>query len=200
MFGFSGINSKISMYRLMVLIQIIYRITRPLHSGPTHIREILNECVALAPKNLYRSENGFTLLELLTVLAIIFTLAGVAIPKYNEYKVDAQNVVAISDITAIAKEITTYHLEFNRYPDSLNDLAFKKTTDPWGNPYKYLKIEGAKPGDLRKDHFMVPVNDDYDLYSMGADGKTSSAFTAKPSKDDIVRANGGDYIGLVDRF
>ncbi len=47
---------------------------------------------------------------------------------------------------------------------------------------------------------MVPVNTDYDLYSMGKDGKSTSPFTAKASQDDIVRANNGGFLGLVSDY
>ena len=57
--------------------------------------------------------------------------------------------------------------------------------------------EKAKP---RKDHFLVPVNSDFDLYSMGADGNSQAPFTAEASYDDIVRADDGRYVGLVSEF
>ena len=44
---------------------------------------------------------------------------------------------------------------------------------------------------------MVPVNSDFDLYSMGKDGASASPFTAKSSQDDIVRAFNGGYYGKV---
>ena len=44
---------------------------------------------------------------------------------------------------------------------------------------------------------MVPVNSDYDLYSMGKDKKSAAPFTAKASRDDVVRANNGGYVGLA---
>jgi len=47
---------------------------------------------------------------------------------------------------------------------------------------------------------MVPVNTDFDLYSMGKDGKSRAPFTAKASHDDIVRANDGKFIGLVSEY
>jgi general secretion pathway protein G len=182
------------------LIQIVYRIAGSLRSRFIHIPKTLNERIEMGAGDLCFTEKGFTLLELLTVLAIIGTLANVAIPKYIKYKVESQNVIAITEITTIDKEIITYHLENESYPDSLNDLPLNDTTDPWGNPYRYMKVEGAKKGKLRKDQFMVPVNTDYDLYSMGADGKSSSPFTSANSHDDIVRANSGDFIGIASKF
>ena len=50
---------------------------------------------------------------------------------------------------------------------------------------------------MRKDKNLVPVNTDYDLYSMGEDGRSVGPFTAKASRDDIVRANDGGFVGLA---
>ena len=55
-------------------------------------------------------------------------------------------------------------------------------------------------GHRRKDHSLVPVNSDYDLYSMGPDGDSQAPFTAQASRDDIVRASNGGYIGPVIEF
>ncbi len=70
--------------------------------------------------------------------------------------------------------------------------------DPWGRPYEYLDLSDAKShGKSRKDKNLVPLNADFDLYSMGKDGTSVSALTAKASQDDIVRANNGGFIGLA---
>ncbi len=72
--------------------------------------------------------------------------------------------------------------------------------DPWGNPYRYLNIEAlANPGvgAVRKDHNLIPINGDYDLYSMGKDGRSVSPITGSPGQDDILRAGNGGYVGLA---
>ena len=74
--------------------------------------------------------------------------------------------------------------------------------DPWDQPYEYLNIRtaGKGKGGLRKDGKLNPLNTDYDLYSIGADGKTAGALSAKSSRDDIVRANNGAYLGLGEDY
>ena len=52
-------------------------------------------------------------------------------------------------------------------------------------------------GKARKNFMDVPVNQDYDLYSVGKDGKTNVSFRVPVSYDDVVRAYEGQYIGLV---
>jgi general secretion pathway protein G len=110
---------------------------------------------------------------------------------------------AVSEVKILESEILSYFIDNNEYPDSLADIGRENFLDPWGNPYQYLKIAGADlkgVGKLRKDHSMVPVNSDYDLYSVGKDGKSSTPFTAKASQDDIVRAGDGSYVGLVSNY
>ena len=46
----------------------------------------------------------------------------------------------------------------------------------------------------------MPINSDYDLYSMGEDGGTRPPLTARPSQDDIVRAGDGGFVGLAEEF
>ena len=145
---------------------------------------------------------AFTIVELLIAMAIVATLSAIAVPVVSTHVTQAQNATAVSDIRILEKDITTYVIENNAYPDSLSDIGRTGMQDPWGNPYQYLKITGApgEQGKLRKDRFLVPVNTDYDLYSMGNDGDSKAPFTAKASRDDIVRANNGGYVGIAEGF
>jgi general secretion pathway protein G len=62
------------------------------------------------------------------------------------------------------------------------------------------KDDNGNKGQARKDHSLHPINSDYDLFSVGKDGKSTAALTAKISQDDIVRANNGGYVGLVSNY
>jgi general secretion pathway protein G len=59
---------------------------------------------------------------------------------------------------------------------------------------------GGGGGQPRKDRFLVPINSDYDLYSMGPDGASTPPLTAKASHDDIIRASDGAYVGVAENF
>ena len=72
--------------------------------------------------------------------------------------------------------------------------------DPYGNPYQYQTFAGPGVGGRRKDQWDNPLNDDYDLYSMGKDGQTAQHLHNKKSHDDIVRAREGRFIGLAAEF
>jgi general secretion pathway protein G len=135
------------------------------------------------------------------VIAIIATLSAIAIPNFIRYRERALEARAIVEIKQISTEIILFQSDSGDLPLSLADIGLDTLRDPWGNPYQYLNFETVKGlGQMRKDHNLVPVNSDFDLYSMGADGKSQSPFTANASRDDIVRANDGQYVGSVSNY
>ena len=141
------------------------------------------------------------MLELMVVLAIVAILATIAIPSYAQYRERIHIAQAISDIQGMGPLITRYSLDTGAYPDTLADIGRAGMRDPFGNPYRYLSHDdNAGKGAWRKDHSIVPINSDYDLWSDGKDGKSSPPLTAKPSRDDIVRANNGRFVGLASVF
>jgi general secretion pathway protein G len=144
---------------------------------------------------------GFTLIELLIAMAIILTLAALAVPNFIAAMDLARVAKAVGDIKTIEEEITLYDVINNQLPDDLSQIGYGNYLDPWHNPYEYLNHSTMKGnGKARKDRFLVPLNSDYDLYSDGKDGKSVSPITAKPSQDDVIRASGGSYIGLASEF
>ena len=147
------------------------------------------------------ASDGFTLVELVVVAALIGTLSMIIIPRlfgYAERVRDTQAMVEIADMSA---DLDHYAMDHNEPPPSLDDVGRGGLVDPWGRPYEYLQIMGAtNPKGVRKDHFLGPVNSDYDLYSMGPDGQTGAPFTDSKSRDDIVRASNGSFIGPVSEF
>jgi general secretion pathway protein G len=145
---------------------------------------------------------GFTLIELLVSVALVGTLAAIGIPIYADYLDRARNAVAISDINNLQDKIHFYELEHDKLPDDLSNVNWVNP-DPWGHPYQYLNFAayGAGwKGKARKDRFLVPLNSSYDLYSKGKDGQSKAPLTPKESKDDILRANDGGFIGLASMF
>lgn len=119
-----------------------------------------------------RLSNGFTLLELLVVVAIIGLLAAYVGPRYFSQLGKSESAVAKAQIEAFAKALDNYRLDVGRYPTTEQGLAAlgastgsKKwngpylakelPVDPWGNPYRY-KAPGAKG--------------DFEILSYGKDG------------------------------
>jgi general secretion pathway protein G len=150
-----------------------------------------------SPRNRRR---GFTLIELLAAMSIIGILASIAIPKFSEVIERARVAKAIGDLKAITTDI----LSADSLPGSLAAINRDALLDPWGRPYVYLpfpaKKSGGPPGGARKDRFLVPINSAFDLYSMGKDGVSSPPLTAMGSRDDVIVANDGGFVGLAKTY
>ena len=120
---------------------------------------------------------GFTLIEIMVVVIIIGLLAAVIVPQFLGRVDDARVTKAKQDVQAMQTALTMFKLDNYVYPSTdmgLKALAQKPdaTTvknwrpggylqhvnkDPWGNDYQY-QLPGTHGGE-------------YDLYSLGADGK-----------------------------
>jgi len=146
---------------------------------------------------------GFQLVEMLIVIAVLSIVSFVAIPSFLSFLDRVDYTIAETDITDITVVIEQYYSGKNEYPDSLADIGRGGLLDPWGNAYRYLRIDGGNVrgrGSLRKDRSLSPVNSDYDLYSAGKDGQTRAPFPPPVSHDDIVRASNGRFIGYAADF
>lgn len=125
---------------------------------------------------------GFTLLELLVVMAIIGLLAAYVGPKYFSQLGKSEHNVAKAQIESFAKALDAFRLDAGRYPttaEGLNALMAKPVNvrvwsgpylakeiplDPWGKTYIY-----KNPGTRGRD---------FDIVSYGSDGQPGGADAA----------------------
>jgi len=117
---------------------------------------------------------GFTLLELLVVVAIIGLLAAYVGPKYFSQIGKSEQALARAQIESFHRALASYRLDVGTFPTTEEGLAVLVTrpanapkwngpylskavpADPWGKPYTY-RMPGARG--------------DYDLISLGKDGQ-----------------------------
>lgn len=133
------------------------------------------EAMRMEAKSIRGRENGFTLVELLVVLAILGLLVALAAPRVMNYLGSARSDTARIQIEKLSGVLDLYRLEVGHYPteqEGLRALVEKPTqagdwngpylrsseslVDPWGAPYVY-----HSPGQ----------HGEFDLYTLGADGK-----------------------------
>ena len=99
--------------------------------------------------------NGFTLIEILVVMAIIAMLAVMVAPNLFNQQAGAMRDVARTEISTLEAALDIYRLDVGEYPDSLDGLMEDDTDraswngaylrrsvpmDPWGNEYVYEAI------------------------------------------------------------
>lgn len=122
---------------------------------------------------------GFTLIELLLVLVILSVLAAVVAPKFTARSEQARLTAARVDIGNLETALEAFEIDVGRFPTSEEGIRalvqapgnvrnwrgpyIKRgvPNDPWGNPYVY-----RYPGRHNVD--------EYDLYSLGPDGREST--------------------------
>ncbi len=147
-----------------------------------------------------RQQRGLTLVELLIIMAGVAVLATIALLWYVDVTEQAKIARAIADTTIIGSDIDTFELTNDRLPNDLAEVGRASLKDPCGNQYVYLNFTTTPAGQRRKDHNLVPLNSTFDLYSKGKDGQSQPPLTAAVSRDDIVRANDGNYVGLASHY
>jgi general secretion pathway protein G len=144
---------------------------------------------------------GFTLIEVLIVFVIVGLLIAFAWPAYEGYIERGRVVETTARITEMQKTIRDHELAKGALPDGLGDVGFSDRRDAWGRPYEYLNLRNLKGGGkARKDKGLKPLNSDFDLYSAGRDGLSEASLSKAESRDDIVRARDGRFVGLAADF
>lgn len=144
---------------------------------------------------------AFSLVEALVVCALISTLASLAVGIYVSALKRARVTRAIADLRNIDIDVRAYQVRFGRYPVVLTEVRMPIPIDPWGNPYVYTDLsQPGSRGRARKDGRLNPINSDFDLYSIGEDRRTAAPLTAPMSKDDVIRARDGAFLGLASEF
>jgi general secretion pathway protein G len=144
---------------------------------------------------------GFSLIEIVMVIAIVALVAAFAWPAFEGY-IDRSRVTETTvRITEMQKTIRDYEIAKGALPDDLAEVGFSDRRDPWGRPYEYLNLRTLKGGGkARKDKGLKPLNSDFDLYSSGVDGLSEASLAHSASRDDIVRARDGRFVGLASVF
>ena len=145
-----------------------------------------------------RTRRGFTMVEILIVMVLFGVMLAFAMPLYDRFIEKSRVTESVVQIGTIATRIKEYQSSTGALPVDLTVLQNVPTLDPWGRAYMYVII--TSPGVARRDKKTVPINSEYDLFSVGRDGLTHNSLGNSTSRDDIIRARDGRFIGLAEEF
>jgi general secretion pathway protein G len=137
-----------------------------------------------------RWPKALTLIELLIAIAIMGILSAIAVPIWTGYMDDSRNATAIADIANIESQIERFVALNGNPPATLAAANIVPPKDPWGRAYIYVYPP------VYWDKHDKPLNKDYDILSMGKDGKTNVHLWHSDAFDDIIRCNSGAFVGL----
>ena len=122
-----------------------------------------------------RRPNGYTLVELLVVLAILGLLVALAAPRVIKYLGTAKSDTAHIQIEKLGGVLDLYRLEIGRYPteqEGLESLVERPPqVDAWNGPYLKNRDALTDPWGKQYVYRSPGEHGDYDLYTLGADGK-----------------------------
>jgi len=117
---------------------------------------------------------GFTLLELMVVLAILGALAFVAAPPFLRYLASGKLQATKIQIVSLGSALDLYAYEVGRYPtndEGLKALLAKPATAPrWNGPYLQRAEMITDPWGQPYQYRMPGQHGAYDLFSLGPKG------------------------------
>ncbi|KWK55770.1 type II secretion system protein GspG [Burkholderia stagnalis] len=124
-----------------------------------------------------RAQRGFTLIEIMVVVAILGILAALIVPKIMSRPDEARRIAAKQDIGTIMQSLNLYRLDNGRYPaqeQGLHALVQKPAIDPMPNNWKdggYLERLPNDPWGNAYQYLSPGTHGAIDVFSYGADGK-----------------------------
>ncbi|HEZ5754221.1 TPA: pilin [Neisseria meningitidis] len=144
-------------------------------------------------------QKGFTLIELMIVIAIVGILAAVALPAYQDYTARAQVSEAILLAEGQKSAVTEYYLNHGEWPGNNSSAGVASSSKIKG---KYVKEVEVKNGVVTATMLSTGVNNEIkgkklSLWAKRQDGSVKwfcgqpvERNTAKATNNDAVTANG----------
>lgn len=137
-----------------------------------------------------RHHNGFTLFEILIVIAIIGILAGIILVSFSNIKAKSRDTVRISDLATIEKMLVMYQNNEGQYPLSTTDFQIKD--HPWGSFWEGYGTLPKDPLSPAQDYAYVSnEGKDYQLYAKFETEPVNPTFACSEPCGPNSKYNGG---------
>lgn len=134
----------------------------------------ISQKVPALPRNRRVSEAGFTLLELLIVLAIIALITTMAAPRIIGYLGKAKSGTAQAQIESLSTSLELHFLDIGSYPDEQDGLESLMTNvgsdDRWNGPYLKKRSGLSDPWERHYGYRFPGEHGEFDIFSLGRDG------------------------------
>jgi len=88
-------------------------------------------------------QQGFTLIELMIVVAIIGILAAIAIPAYQDYTIRAQVSEGLNLSAGAKAAVTEFYMDQGRYPANQTESGLDIATNIAGNYVSQVAVTAA---------------------------------------------------------
>lgn len=98
-----------------------------------------------------KGDKGFTLIELIVVIAVLGVLATLIIPKVVGVKSDAETAAMDANARIIKNALERYYLDNDEYPNNLGVLVKKGYLDEIPKDFKDHYTYDPNSGDLEKN-------------------------------------------------
>ena len=116
--------------------------------------------------------SGFTLIELIVVIALVAILAAVVAPNLLGKATEANRKSAAIQLEKIANTVELYRLETGRYPETLMDLVEQpQGLERWNGPYVRKRSQLKDPWGTDLVIQRPGQNGEFDIVSYGGDGQ-----------------------------
>jgi len=112
---------------------------------------------------------NFTLIEVLVVVMILVSLAGIATPIYMNHVENSKVSTAKTQIKMFDTGIMSYKMSVGDYPDALNDLINDPGVENWDGPYINAETIPLDPWNQEYIYICPGEKFAFDILSYGSD-------------------------------
>jgi general secretion pathway protein G len=142
-----------------------------------------DKAVGLRARGHREVEEGYTLVEVLVVLAIIGLVMGLVGPRVIAYLGDSKSKAARLQIDGFAAALDLYYLDNGAYPNSAEGLRAlvekPESAERWNGPYLKIAALPNDPWGRPYDYTAPGQHGPFDIVSLGADGRDGGSGDAR---------------------